>query len=147
MKRFAGRDQRGVALVVALIMLLVLTLIGMTSISSTFYETKISGNDRFGAAAFYAAKGGVEVGINRLPDTSAYSGNIGGDETYRSGRMATGSPQPLLYVGVMAKPGYDAMWEFRRFQVNATGESFGAMKEIEAQVSIGPYPAGTQYNN
>jgi len=39
------------------------------------------------------------------------------------------------------------MWEFRRFQINATGQSFGAAKEIEVQVSMGPYPAGTQYNN
>ncbi len=147
MKRSVWKDQKGVALVVALIMLLVLTLIGMSSISSSFYETKISGNDRFGAAAFYAAKGGVEMGINRLPDTSAYSGNIGSDEAYRSGRMTPGNPQPLIYLGAMAKSGYDAMWEFRRFQINSTGQSFGAVKEIEVQVSMGPYPAGTQYNN
>ena len=147
MKRLIWEDQKGVALVVALIMLLVLTLIGMSSISSTFFESKISGNDRFGAAAFYAAKGGVDVGIHRLPDTSAYSGNIGSDETYRSGKMIPGSPQPLVYFGAMGRSGYDVMWEFRRFQINSTGQSFGAVKEIEVQVSMGPYPAGTQYNN
>jgi type IV pilus assembly protein PilX len=67
MERLSLGDQKGVALIIALIMLLVLTLIGMNSISSTFFESKISGNDRFGAAAFYASKGGVDVGINRLP--------------------------------------------------------------------------------
>ena len=147
MKRSMWEDQKGVALVVALIMLLVLTLIGMSSISSTFYESKISGNDRFGAAAFYASKGGVDIGINRLPDISAYSGNIGSDETYRSGKMTPGSPQPLIYLGGAGRPGYDITWEFRRYQVNATGQSFGAMKEVEVQVSMGPYSAGTQYNN
>jgi len=147
MKRLVGRDQKGIALVVALIMLLVLTLIGMSSISSTIFESKISGNDRFGAAAFYAAKGGVDIGLNRLPVISAYSGNIGSDETYRSGKLTPGNPQPLIYFGAMGRPGYDVMWEFRRYQVNATGQSFGAVKEIEVQVSMGPYPAGTQYNN
>ena len=147
MKRSMWKDQKGMALVVALIMLLVLTLIGMSSISSTYYETKISGNDRFGTAAFYAAKGGVEVGMNRLPDTSAYSGNIGSDETYRSGKMTPAAPQDLIYLGAMTKSGYDANWEFRRFQINATGQSFGAVKEVEVQVSLGPFPAGTQYNN
>ena len=147
MKRSIRKDQKGMALVVALIMLLVLTLIGMSSISSSYYETKISGNDRFGTAAFYAAKGGVEVGINRLPDTSAYSGNIGSDETYRSGQMIPNAPQDSKYLGAMARSGYDAMWEFRRFQINATGQSYGAVKEIEVQVSMGPYPSGTQYNN
>jgi Tfp pilus assembly protein PilX len=147
MKGLVLRDQKGVALIVALIMLLVLTLIGISAIGSTFFESKISGNDRFGAAAFYAAKGGVDVGISRLPDITAYSGNIGSDETYRSGRMTPGSPQPLVYLGAMTREGYDINWEFWRYQVNATGQSFGAMKEIEVQVSMGPYTAGSQYNN
>jgi type II secretory pathway component PulK len=148
MKRLILGDQKGVALIIALIMLLVLTLIGMSSISSTFFESKISGNNRFGAAAFYASKGGVDVGINRLPDTSAYSGNIGTDETYRSGKMTPATPQPLEDLGVMGVPGIDpTTYEFRRYKVNATGQSFGAMKEIEVQVRIGPYAAGTQYNN
>jgi Tfp pilus assembly protein PilX len=141
------RDQKGVALIIALIMLLVLTLIGVSSISSTFFESKISGNDRFGAAAFYASKGGLDVGLNRLPSLTAYSGNIGSDETYRSGRMTPSVPQDLLNLGLMARQGYDVTWEFRRFQVNATGQSFGAMKEIEVQVSMGPYSAGTSYND
>ena len=146
MKRLIWKDQKGVALVVALIMLLVLTLIGMSSISSTFYESKISGNDRFGAAAFYASKGGVDIGINRLPNITAYSGNIGTDETYRSGKMTPSTPQDSINLGLMGRSGYDVIWEFRRFQVNATGESFGAMKEIEVQVNYGPFSAGTQYN-
>jgi Tfp pilus assembly protein PilX len=145
-KRFIWRDQKGVALIIALIMLLVLTLIGMSSISSTFFESKISGNDRFGAAAFYASKGGVDVGINRLPNITAYSGNIGTDETYRSGKMTPSTPQDSINLGLMGRSGYDVIWEFRRFQVNATGESFGAMKEIEVQVNYGPFSAGTQYN-
>jgi hypothetical protein len=147
MKRLIWGDQKGVALIIALIMLLVLTLIGMSSITSTFFESKISGNDRFGAAAFYASKGGVDVGINRLPDITAYSGNIGSDETYRSGKMTPATPQPLFYLGVMGGQGYDVTWEFWRYQINATGQSFGAMKEIEVQVRMGPYTAGTQYNN
>ena len=147
MNRSMRKDQKGAALVVALIMLLVLTLIGMSSISSTFFESKISGNDRFGAAAFYASKGGLDVGLNRLPNLTAYSGSIGSDETYRSGSMTPSAPQDLLDLGLMERQGYDVTWEFRRFQVNATGQSFGAMKEIEVQVSMGPYAAGTLYNN
>jgi len=147
MKRLIWGDQKGVALIIALIMLLVLTLIGMSSISSTFFESKISGNDRFGAAAFYASKGGLDVGLNRLPNLTAYSGSIGSDETYRSGRMTPSIPQDSINLGLMGRAGYDVTWDFRRFQVNATGESFGATKEIEVQVSMGPYSAGTSYNN
>ncbi len=147
MERLSLGDQKGVALVVALIMLLVLTFLGISSISSSVFEAKISGNERWGSTAFYASAGGVDVGISRLPDITAYSGTIGSDESYRSGRSTDSSPQPQKSLGLMLKPGFETAWEFKRFQINATGESFGARKEIEVQVSMGPYNAGTSYNN
>jgi Tfp pilus assembly protein PilX len=141
------KNEKGVVLVIALIMLVVLTFLGVASINSSIFEARISGNDRVGSAAFYAAEGGVKVGISRLPDITSYSGSIGSDESYRGGRLTDTSPQPSKNLGVMLKPGFETTWEFRRFQVNATGESFGARKEIEVQVSLGPYNAGTSYNN
>jgi Tfp pilus assembly protein PilX len=147
MERLSFRDQKGVVLVVALIMLLILTLLGISSISSSVFESKISGNERWGSTAFYAAAGGVDVGISRIPDITAYSGTIGSDESYRSGSLTDSSPQPQKILGVMLRPGFETTWEFRRFRVNATGESFSARKEIEVQVSLGPYSAGTSYNN
>jgi hypothetical protein len=140
-------NQKGVALIIALIMLIVLTLIGLSSIGTSIFETKISGHDRFASNAFYAATGGLEVGVNQIPDLTAYSGNIGPDETYRSGRITDSSPQPSKNLGLALKPGYETSFEFKRFQVCATGFSFGAQKEIEAQILLGPYPAGTSYNN
>jgi len=147
METFVLKNEKGVALVIALIMLIVLTLIGISSINSSIFETKISGNERVGSSAFYAAEGGVYVGISRVPDITAYSGTIGKDESYRSGRLTDSSPQPQKTLGVMLKPGFETTWEFKRFQINATGEFSGAKKEIEVQVSLGPYTAGTSYNN
>ncbi len=147
MKDSLLKNQKGVALVVALIMLLVLTFIGMGSITSSIFEVKISGNERIGSTAFYATEAGVQVGISRIPDITAYSGTVGSDESYRSGTLTDSSPQPQKSLGVMLRPGFETTWEFKRFRVNATGESFGARKEIEVQVSIGPYNAGTSYNN
>jgi len=147
MERLSLGDQKGVALVIALIMLLVLTFIGISSISSSVFEARLSGNERFGSASFYAASGGVEDGISRLPGIAAYSGTIGSDESYRSGSLTDSSAQPQKNLGLMLKPGYEGSWEFKRFQINATGQSFGARKEIEVQVSLGPYPSGTSYNN
>lgn len=141
------RNEKGVALVIALIMLIVLTLIGISSINSSIFETKLSGNERVGSSAFYAAEGGVYVGISRVPDITAYSGTIGKDESYRSGRLTDSSPQPQKSLGVMLKPGFETTWEFKRFQINATGEFSEAKKEIEVQLSLGPYNAGTSYNN
>ena len=147
MERSVLKNEKGVVLVIALIMLVVLTFLGVASINSSVFEARISGNDRVGSAAFYATEGGVKVGISRLPDITAYSGTIGSDESYRSGRLTDSSPQPQKSLGLILKPGFETTWEFKRFQVNATGESFGARKEIEVQVSLGPYNAGTSYNN
>ena len=61
--------------------------------------------------------------------------------------MTPGGPPSPVYLGQMKKEGFDINWEFWRYQINATGESFGAMKEIEVQVSMGPYTAGPSYNN
>ena len=140
-------NEKGVVLVIALIMLMVLTLIGIGSINTSIFETKLSGNKRLRDAAFYAASSGVEVGVSRLPEIAAYSGKIGSEESYQSGTLAASSPQPSKSLGLMFKPGFDTSWQFKRFQVNATGESSGARTEIEVQVLLGPNVGGTSYNN
>jgi len=144
----AFNDQKGFALVVAMVMLLVLTLIGLSSIFSSVFETQIAGNDRLGQAAFYAAAGGAEVGISNLPGTGSYSGALPNDESYRSGKITDPGPQNLAFKGTIQNRGDDVtMWEYKRFQINAVGQSYGARKEVELQVRVGPYVTGTQYNN
>jgi Tfp pilus assembly protein PilX len=54
------KDQKGIALVVALIMLLVLTFVGLAALSFTSYEARIAGNERVYNNAFYAGDGGIE---------------------------------------------------------------------------------------
>jgi hypothetical protein len=145
MSNQALANQHGTVLVVALLILLVLTLIGLGSIFSSTFETKIAGNERFGNSAFYASKGGAQVGINRLPTVDPYSGDFGQEASYRSGKMTDKDPRPSAEMGLMPVPGYEASWQFSRFQINATGQSFGAMKEVEVQVCYGPF--NTHYNN
>jgi hypothetical protein len=134
------KNQNGIVLIIALLMLLILTLIGVSSISTTTYETKISGNERVGTDAFYVSEAGAQVAINQLPDNinPIPKTQLKEDSYYWSG---------IQSFGFYQKPGYDINFAFNRFQVNATGESFGALKEIEVQVSFGPFGAGTQYNN
>ena len=54
------RNNQGVSLVIALIVLLVLTLIGISAISTTTFETNIAGNERLYNRAFYTADAGVD---------------------------------------------------------------------------------------
>ncbi len=54
-------DQKGVALVIALLMMVVLTLIGLASVFSSSFEIKLSGNKRGSTDAFYSADSGIQV--------------------------------------------------------------------------------------
>ncbi|MBM4340303.1 MAG: hypothetical protein FJ110_12240 [Deltaproteobacteria bacterium] len=132
-------NDKGVALVIALMILLVLTLIGINAITSTTFEVSISGNERLGTDAFYASEAGAQVGINQIPVTDPISRTKLGEDSYYRGRIEARGP--------FFTEGYGSTWQFERFQVNATGESFRAMKEIEVQVRYGPFPGGTGYDN
>ncbi len=79
-------NQKGIAFVIAMIMLLVVTLVGVASVSMTAYESNIAGNERIYNVTFYAADGGVENFRGRLSageflysavNTGSYQVNIG----------------------------------------------------------------------
>lgn len=55
------------ALVLALVMLLILTIIGINAITTTTFETSIAGNQRIYNTAFYGADGGIDDFRARAP--------------------------------------------------------------------------------
>ncbi len=62
--------QRGVALVIALIMLVVLTLLAMTGMNTATTELIMSGNEQYRRNASQAAAAGIEQAISQLADAS-----------------------------------------------------------------------------
>jgi len=56
-------DERGFVLVIALIVLLVATVVGVFAIQNTAIDTKISGNERIATLLFNAADAGASSGI------------------------------------------------------------------------------------
>lgn len=66
------RNQSGAALVIALIMIIVITLIALASSYTSIFEMKISGSKRGLTDAFYAA----DAGINAITSSPTYSFNI-----------------------------------------------------------------------
>ncbi len=149
MIRNCSKNENGAALIIAVLMLVLLSLIGLSAIGTTIYETNISGNERTGADAFYAAEAGLHGGIDQLPLTTPISRTKVGEESYywSGSALDRTTPRSLSSFGLHQKAGYDTSWGFKRYQVNATGESLNSLREVEAQVSLGPYPSGTHYNN
>lgn len=54
------RNQNGAALITAMVILLLLTLIGIAATNTSMTETKISATERTRSEAFYAAEAGVD---------------------------------------------------------------------------------------
>lgn len=80
------QDCKGVSLVIALIILLVLTLLGISAISTTTFETNIAGNERLYNRAFCTADAGVDYfgstasSLIALPtSTGVVNLSLGGD--------------------------------------------------------------------
>jgi len=59
-------NQSGAALVIALLMMVVLTLIGLASTFTSTFEVKLSGNKRGSTNAFYSADSGVQVAVSKI---------------------------------------------------------------------------------
>jgi hypothetical protein len=73
-------NQSGVALVVALLMIVILSLLGIASSSNSTFEIKLSGNKRGSTDAFYAADGGsksVLPNIANFNTSSGYTTSLG----------------------------------------------------------------------
>ena len=150
MARRTSLNQKGVVLVLALLLLLVLTLLGISLINTTTFEGQISGNERVRTDAFYAAEAGIQRGVNQLPLRDAIPrSRLKEDTFYWSGGPAhKGAPKELEFMGWYAPPGDDIeRFASMRIKLNATGESFSGMKELEVQLRYGPFSAGTGYNN
>lgn len=56
------QSQQGAALVIAIMILLILTVLGIYAVTTATLETKIAGNERVLKDAFYAADGGIDYG-------------------------------------------------------------------------------------
>jgi len=62
------KNNDGSALIYALLILILLTIIGLSSIKTTEVELKISGNDKLHKIAFFAGEAGIESGRAILND-------------------------------------------------------------------------------
>ena len=72
--------QQGAALAVSLIMLLILTLLGVTAMQTTIFEERMAGNARDANTAFQAAEAGLRAGetyLNLTASIGPFDGSSG----------------------------------------------------------------------
>ena len=70
------RNESGVALVVALLMIVILSLIGLASSSTSTFEIKLSGNKRGVTDAFYTSDAGAQSVMANVGNFNISSGYV-----------------------------------------------------------------------
>jgi len=136
-KKNNKRLERGAALIVSLLLLLVLTVLALSLINTSTFEIGISGNEKTRLEAFYAAEAGIQMALSQLPSMEPIpEARIGSDSHYWSGNVSErGNPRPKESLGLAFQSGSDvSQFGFRRIRIHVTGESQGAVRELEVQV-------------
>lgn len=153
-------NERGVTLIVVLmIMVIFLSVVGAGLLFSGV-NTKITANYQTGTRAFYAADIGVSAALTQLVlDTTAatapFTRTLDGGLAYRSGGRTAAGPQPLQFLRTRSPAGFRlgsgsgsnaSGYIVLDYQVNVTGTYTGASgdelagREIEAIAAYGPVP-------
>ena len=126
------RNQSGIAIVLALVMMITLTLVGLASIFSSTFEIKLSGNKRASTDAFYGADSGVQVTMSNIENFSL--ARYGTNNKYENvlGDIANPNPNPthayiVLYhnTGQTGSPrgsGMGTHVDFIHFLITSTGQ-------------------------
>ena len=138
--------QAGVALAVALVLLLVITLLGLASIRGTSLQEKMSANLQDRDVAFQAAEAALRVAEQRIADTTAviwHDCSLGGVtcEAVPSGSsvpwqtVATGSGNDQYSAGALAAG-----------QPQYVVENMGLWPDPTTNTGVNLSGSGTQYN-
>lgn len=113
------RNQRGSALVYALLMLVILTILGIAAVTTSTVEVQISGNDKVYKISFYGADGGtnmyselleqnIEERGSWLDNTARGAVMVADGNFYRNTPTSTPNPRPADLSD--ATPNFDAFY-------------------------------------
>lgn len=149
-----SRREAGSVLVVALLLMVLLSLLGVTLLTVAATEHTVAFNGLWSEGALTAAEGGVNRGLNQLSANAQTSLQavpstaIGAAYAYRSGRKTATTPQPLEFVASRVEDGYSVAmgtgynpsgYAFHTYQINATGTGpRNARREVEIRAEYGP---------
>jgi type IV pilus assembly protein PilX len=123
--------EGGAALVIALLLLVILTLLAVTGMRTSVAELWMSGSEQFHRAAVEAASAGVEAGIARLrANRGSVTGEIASDAGRSSAYVAT-----LRSAGTEAPIPGSSVEKFvgKQFEIESTGSAARGASDVQVQ--------------
>ncbi|MEM3112703.1 MAG: pilus assembly PilX N-terminal domain-containing protein [Candidatus Anstonellales archaeon] len=139
------KNETGAALVVALIMLIVLTLIGLAAMFTSTFEVILSGNKRGATDAFYSAESGIQVVVGNLENfdlPGKYVNNQYNPFTDPKNPNPTQANVTITYFPDRAEAprgsGYGAtgQFEFVHYQIDSIGQDQLDQNPMKANCEI-----------
>ena len=128
LRRPSSKHQRGAILAISLVLLIILTLVGVTAMRMTITEEKMAGNMRDRSLAFQAAEAAIrdaEAFINGTASVAVFNGNGGllgeanAEPDYFNTNTWTGTNSRVFTDGATTIPGVSAQ---PRFVIKYMGE-------------------------
>jgi type IV pilus assembly protein PilX len=136
-------DQRGATLVVSLILLLVLTVLGVSGMNTATLELTMASNAQFHQGAFQAAETGIDIAISSPPFLTVAPNVLPitplGDGTYQTQAVTAfqDPPTPVPDVAFSAGGSGMAAWHFD-IQAIGTGPRGAASTHTQSFYIVGP---------
>src|SRR5436309_11775777 len=95
------RDQRGSALAAVLVLVVLLTMVGVAMVNSTFTEISVAYNAGDASAAQYAAEAGLSRAMYELSQNASWTGTTAaiGDGQYVVAATSTGTTRNVASTG------------------------------------------------
>lgn len=139
------KNQKGMAMVLALIMIIVLTLIGLASTFTSTFEIKLSGNKRGITDAFYSADSGVQVvmaNIENFDLPGKYENNKYNPFKDPNNSNPTQAKVEITYIPSQQGPpkglGFSATgnYEFNYYLIESTGYDQSEISPMKSKCTI-----------
>ncbi|MGK0172848.1 MAG: hypothetical protein ACI9W2_004589 [Gammaproteobacteria bacterium] len=123
--------QRGSALIVAMVFLIIMTILGLSSMNTSRMELRIANNTQFADLAFQAAESGIDL----LLSTDSLKSKLNTDETDLVGLKldypklgpkktpAASASASARYVTAGHAPGYSISTPALHYQITSTGKA------------------------
>jgi hypothetical protein len=126
-RRRYGSHEKGMALFLAILLLLVITVMGVALMFTASIEQTLAGTETKISKIFYAADSGIEYGSAMLNSTVAYTGGVMpvGVSTHYPGSSA---PDMQVTIGTPVLLGYSIQ---PGDQIQSQGKGYGTSQIVE----------------
>jgi Tfp pilus assembly protein PilX len=150
-------SERGSAILIAVFVLFILTLLGLYATTSSTVDIQIASNDRDYVGVFYTAESGWQVAVSwidaqyPLPTINMGLDTSGGSDSFSAGKYASPDSTALdpkainsysvtsQYNGTQKAAGYST--DFKRFLYTITSTGNGS-QNAESQVVVAAHKVG-----